>query len=373
MTHRFEAELAKRQRLGNRRHLLLYDARIDFASNDYLGLSRSPDLAATLLQEWDRYPSMGLGSTGSRLLTGNSVYAEQLEETIANFHGYEAGLLFNCGYMANIGVLSAITGPDDCIIFDAHIHASTHDGIHLSRTRAFPFRHQDLEHLEHRLSRCSRKGAIWICVESIYSTDGSIAPLEEICQLASQYQAHLIVDEAHATGVWGPQGRGLIAEKGLTNHVFAHLITFGKALGTHGAIVLGTSILKEYLINFARSCIYTTALPFHLLAAIQSSYTLFPNLEQQRLELLQLIHQCQTLLPNASRTHIQSISIQGNTQVRQLAHQLMQEGFDVRPLMSPTVQQGYECLRICLHTFNTEHELTTLLECIAYYRSRLYV
>ena len=199
-----ESRLRKRKKLGNLRQLQITAPLIDFSSNDYLGLARSSELAML------RFPRMGmnlhhglLGSTGSRLLTGNCRYAQDLEEKIAKFHGYEAGVLFNCGYMANVGLLSAIGDEKNVIFFDAAVHASTRDGICLSRTQAFPFRHNDLDHLENRLKSCSVLGDRFICMESIYSTDGSMAPLTEICRLAKEYEAHLIVDEAHAVGACG--------------------------------------------------------------------------------------------------------------------------------------------------------------------------
>lgn len=323
MTGRLEKALAMREKNGTLRQL------VDFASNDYLGLARS--------------------STGSRLLTGNSVYAENLEDEIAAFHGFEAGLLFNCGYMANIGLLSTVACEDDCVIFDAHIHASTRDGIQLSKAAAFPFRHNNLESLENRLKACTVKGERFICIESIYSMDGSIAPLQEMCLLAKKYEAHLIVDEAHAVGVYGPQGRGLLAKENLCSEVFAQVTTFGKALGAHGAIVLGSQTLKHSLINFAKSFIYTTALPMHSLVAIKNSYDLFPGMDAERKHL-------QKLGPS-----IQAIPVKDPKAV---AEKIRHAGFDVRPILSPTVRRGHEILRLCLHAFNTEAELKALYEVI---------
>lgn len=360
MTCHIDNKLLKRKTLGNVRRLSTTYNLIDFASNDYLGLARSPEMVASVMQEIRMHagPLNALGSTGSRLLTGNSTYAEMLEEKIATFHGYEAGLLFGCGYMANVGLLSTLAGREDLLFFDAHIHASTHDGIRLSRAYAFPFRHNDLNHLESRLKNSTSQANRFICIESIYSTDGSCAPLVEICALAQHYGAYLIVDEAHATGISGPLGRGLVAQHNLVSQVFAQVVTFGKALGTYGAIVLCNPTLKQALINFATSCIYTTALPLYALAAIKCSYDRFPTLERER----QHLHQLIALFPHSSGTHIQSIPIKGNEAVKTKAQKLIQEGFDVRPLTSPTVRQGEEVLRISLHAFNTEEEVTSLLQ-----------
>lgn len=364
MTIFLEDRLSKRTKSENLRELIVTHDLTDFSSNDYLGLARSSDLTLLIAQEFAKYKKTlnGWGSTGSRLLTGNSQYAQDLEDKIAAFHGFEAGLIFNCGYMANVGLLSTVAGIDDCVFFDATVHTSTHDGIRLSRAKAFPFKHNDTVHLENRLKNCISKRDRFICIESIYSTDGSIAPLLEISRLANQYQAHLIVDEAHAVGVCGPDGRGLVAEQGLSSHVFAQTNTFGKALGTQGAIILGNNLLKQALINFSTSYIYTTALPFYALAAIKCAYELFPKLENERRHIQSLIKIFQDFYTSSSKTHIQSIQFEGNQNVKRVAKNLMKQGFNVRPLMSPTVQRGHEVLRICLHAFNSEDELLLLLK-----------
>lgn len=361
-----EKQLEKRQMRGNLRTLTLPKSRIDFASNDYLGLARCKRLAHSVWKEWQNLEGSisGLGATGSRLLTGNTAYAQELEDKIARFHGYSAGLLFNCGYMANVGLLAMIAESNDTILFDAHAHASLRDGIRLSRAQAYPFRHNNCAHLENRLKECSVRGNRYICIESVYSTDGSIAPLKEICLLARSYQAHLIVDEAHAVGIYGPSGSGLVAQEQLQDDVFALVVTFGKAVGCYGAAVLSSPQLKMALINFATSYIYTTALPFHNLAAIKCSYEQFPAMEQQRRHVAKLIQLCRGRIKKATETAIQPIEIKGNRAVKEMSMKLSNLGFDIRPLLSPTVQQGYECLRLTLHAFNTEPQLHALLEAV---------
>lgn len=363
MTPYLEKQLLKRKTFGHLRELKVTENLIDFSSNDYLGLARSSELAKSAMQEWERQASHlnGLGSTGSRLLTGNSHYAQDLEDRIAKFHGYEAGVLFSCGYMANVGLLSAIAQEESVFFYDAGVHASIRDGIGLSRGKAFPFKHNHLHHLEERLKNCPLSEDRFICIESVYSTDGSTAPLTEISHLAQKYEAHLIVDEAHAIGACGPNGRGLIAEYSLTEKVFAQVITFGKALGTYGAIVLGNDPLRQVLINFATPLIYTTALPIQSLAAIKCSYDVFPKLEKERQHLQNLIRLFRESYADASKTHIQSVPIVGNENAKRAAQALMDLGLDVRPLLSPTVRRGYEVLRICLHAFNTENDLALLL------------
>ncbi len=341
--------LQKRELHGNLRTLPITRCGVDFASNDYLGLASSMHFSEMVIEELQFGQA---GATGSRLLTGNSEYTQRLEEQIALFHGYEAALLFNCGYMANIGLLSVIAGEEDTILCDAHVHASTREGIRLSRAKSFSFRHNDLEHLEKRLKGHS-KGECYVCIESLYSTDGSCAPLVEISRLAKRYGSYLIVDEAHAVGVYGPLGRGLVADSNLTSDVAAQVVTFGKALGAHGAVVLGSETLIQALINFSPSFIYTTALPFHVLALIRQSYAIFPTLDYERHHLLQLA---------GKKTHIQSVRIPGNQAVKAAAKKLQAKGFLVNPLMSPTVRRGEECLKICLHAYNTVAQWNALQE-----------
>lgn len=361
MIKTLEDRLAARHEAGNLRALKVISPCIDFSSNDYLGLARSSLFADYLLGEWKRTDLL-LGSPGSRLLAGNSVYAQDLEERIAKFHGHATGLLFNSGYMANMGLLTAVAGREDQVIFDSKIHASVYEGIRLSGAKGFPFRHNDLEHLEKRLKNRSPHGSCFVCIESIYSTDGSKAPLREMCNLAKRYNAHLIVDEAHAVGVCGPCGRGLVAAENLQEDVFAVTITFGKALGVHGAIVLGSDILKKTLVNFATSFIYTCALPGYILASIKSSYDFFPSCEKERIHLIKLVECFRECYPSStSETHLQSIFISGNEQVKAASQYLKVAGFDVRPLMSPTVRRGHEMLRVCLHAYNTEEEVKKLI------------
>ena len=340
-----EERLARRRSQGNLRQLRVRQG-IDFASNDYLGLAR------LALQG-----ELPVGSTGSRLLTGHSLQAEAVEEEIAAFHGFERALLFSSGYMANLGLLSAVAQSSDLILADAAIHASTRDGIILSRAASYFFRHNDLQHLQKRLQQVTTTGNRFVCVESIYSTDGSRASLQELARICDRWGAHLIVDEAHSVGLWGPSGRGWVAEAGLTRRVFAQVVTFGKALGAQGAAVLGSSLLREVLINFSRPLIYTTALPPQALAAISAAYARLPELEPERRHLRALIAQCQ-----GSDTQIQSLPVPGNGAVKRLSERLLRAGFDVRPLTSPTVRRGQERLRISLHAFNTREELTRLWE-----------
>lgn len=340
---------------------------IDFCSNDYLGLAYSGELRQRVQEEVSEHPDMrACGSTGSRLLSGNSSYAEHLESEIALFHHAEAGLIFNSGYAANLGVFSSIPGRGDTVICDEWVHASIIDGIRLSGANRYSFRHNDLDSLEEKL-RAGRGNRI-IAVESIYSMDGDIAPLNELVALAEEYNASLIIDEAHATGVIGKNGRGLVPALGLEDRVLARIYTFGKALGTHGAIVAGSGILRNYLINFARSFIYTTALPFHNLAQIKCAYEMlirYPGLPELLFNKIDLYRgQFPGQTSSMPRTPIQTLLVPGNSNAKQAAAQLQQQGFDIRPILSPTVPAGSERLRISLHTFNTDENIVLLAKAL---------
>lgn len=364
MLLRATRRLARRHEDGTFRRLGHRASGIDFASNDYLGLARSTIFAEQVALEWERQQKRNniLGATGSRLLTGDSCYARHLEDEIATFHGHESALLFSCGYMANLGLMTAVAGAEDTVLFDAHVHASMRDGIRLSRARALPFRHNDVDHLHERLKRKPARGHCFICIESLYSTDGSQAPLPAICHLADQYGAFLLVDEAHAVGVYGKLGQGLVAEHQLTHHLYAHVVTFGKALGCHGAAVMGNAKLRELLVNYARTFIYTTAMPLTNLAAIRCSYSLLPKLDNARAQLNKLAMICREHNICDSQSHIQAVPMTGSWNAKRKAKELQENGFDVRALVSPTVQRGQEVLRLNLHAYNSSQELLRCLQ-----------
>ncbi len=335
---------------------------IDFCSNDYLGFARSEKLKTLVQDEIKKYPGYLNGSSGSRLLSGNTAFIEELEQQIASFHQAEAGLIFNSGYDASLGFFSSLPQKGDTIIADELIHACIIDGARLSLANRFSFQHNDLNDLEKKLKNA--KGICYVAVESVYSMDGDEAPLKEIIQLTERYNANLIVDEAHATGVFR---KGLVQLLNLEKQVFARTVTFGKALGSHGAIVLGSKNLCNYLINFARSFIYTTAPSFHELATTKMAYQLLKDSGQAQIQLKKLIslfkkelQKKHTNLLIESNSAIQSIIVPGNCNAKQMAEHLQKKGFDVRAILSPTVLPGMERLRICIHTFNTEEEIIGL-------------
>ncbi|MDF3076295.1 MAG: pyridoxal phosphate-dependent aminotransferase family protein [Sphingobacteriaceae bacterium] len=355
--------LAEREQLYLLRKLKTDTDLVDFCSNDYLGFARSEELKKRIEQsnENSGQPS---GSTGSRLITGNTAFAEKLEDEIAQFHEAESGLLYNSGYDANLGLFSCLPQRGDTIITDELIHASIIDGARLSHANRFTFKHNDLESLRGKLT--AAKGNIFIGVESIYSMDGDEAPLESIVALADEFGAAVIVDEAHATGIYGLQGRGLVNQYNLQNRVFARVVTFGKALGTHGAIVLGSKALRSYLINFSRSFIYTTAAPFHSLLSIRMAYQHLQSdnfagkmdqtiafFKNQIRDIAHHFTQCSS--------PIQSLIVGGNAETKALENKLKAAGYNVKAILSPTVPVGKERLRICLHNFNTQEEMADLV------------
>ncbi|HIA11890.1 TPA: pyridoxal phosphate-dependent aminotransferase family protein [Candidatus Poribacteria bacterium] len=358
------SELALRKSKGLLRQLPEENQLIDFCSNDYLGLARSKELADSVNAELEKEDRAG-GSTGSRLITGNSHYAEELETFIADYHKAEAGLIYNSGYDANLGLLSSVPGRNDTIIHDELIHASIRDGIRLGLAKSYAFDHNDVSHLETQLKRAENR--VFVAVESVYSMDGDLAPLKEICFLCEKYGAQLIIDEAHATGVFGMKGEGRVVELGLEDQVFARVHTFGKAIGGHGAVVLGSADLRNYLINFSRSFIYTTALPMHGLFWIKNAYDIMSKQDFKELKSRQLYNLLKTKIEYHKSipsfgdfSPVVSVNIGDLERAKSVAKSLQNEGFDVRAILSPTVPRGTERLRICLHTFNTELEVEGL-------------
>lgn len=341
-------KLNERRTANAFRQLRLTEGMVDFCSNDYLGIARN-----RLLNAAANCPH---GSTGSRLLSGNSRLAEETEAMIAAFHDSEAALLFNSGYDANTGLLSCVPQRNDTILYDALCHASIRDGIRLSFADSFAFAHNDMNDLQKKMAHAT--GEIFVVTESVFSMDGDEAPLPEMVSLCERHGCHLIVDEAHATGVIGLRGEGLAQHLQLHHRCFARVHTFGKAPGCHGAAVAGSALLRDYLINFSRQFIYTTALPATSILAIRQSYHLFPGMESERRQLQLLIKAFKESMEHSryellnSDTPIQAIVIPGNEAVRQVAHSLQERGLDIRPILYPTVPRGRERLRVVLHSFN---------------------
>lgn len=342
-------KLEKRLADDTYRKLSLETIEHDFYSNDYLGIS------CLLTKERNSFS----GSTGSRLISGNSVEAENCEQFLADFFESETALVFNSGYDANLGLFSSLGERNDTFIYDEYIHASIRDGIRLGIAKSFSFKHNDLKDLEKKIQLA--QGSVFIAVESLYSMDGDLAPLLEINALCKKYKAFLIVDEAHAGGVLGKDGKGLCLDKNIHQDVFARVFTFGKAYGSHGACILGSKQLKSYLVNFARSFIYTTALPVEQYKIIQESVKLSINPELRVKLKSNIDYFVQLNRDSISYSHpdspIQIIALRDKKVLKQICDSLQTKGFGVKLILSPTVPKGNERIRICLHTNNTLQEI----------------
>ena len=349
---------------------------IDFSSNDYLGFAKSETIFdATHQYLLDRNIKIN-GATGSRLISGNHKVYQETENYIAQFHQSEAALIFNSGYDANVGFFSAVPQRNDIILYDELSHASIRDGILMSHSKAYKFDHNDFEDLEKLIIRHQPKTdsrqltTIYIVTESVFSMDGDSPNLEELAQLCKKYNCYLVIDEAHALGVFGEKGEGLIQNMGLQDQVFARIMTFGKGLGCHGAVILGSTELKNYLVNFARSFIYTTGLSPHAVATILVGYQQL-KIQKEALHTLREninhFNQEKSILGLKplfvrSKSSIQSAIIPGNENVKTIANQMQEKGFDVKAILSPTVLEGQERLRICLHSYNAKEEITAVLQ-----------
>ena len=346
---------------------------IDFASNDYIGFSKSEVIFNETHQFLVGHNIKNNGATGSRLLSGNHSLYSEAEIYIAQFHQAESALLFNSGYDANIGFFSAVPQRNDIILFDELCHASIRDGILMSNAKSYKFQHNDFEDLERLLLKQDQESTIYIVTESVFSMDGDCPNIEELITISEKYNSYLVIDEAHALGVFGEKGEGLIQYLDLQDKIFARIMTFGKGLGCHGAVVLGSNELKSYLINFARSFIYTTGLSPHSVATILVGYHHLgkdKNAVESLKENIVFFNQVKKMLYLnplfiRSKSAIQSAIIPGNEKVKSIAKELQKNGFDVKAILSPTVPQGQERLRFCIHNFNSKEEISSLMACFS--------
>ena len=350
---------------------------IDFASNDYLGFSQSE----TIFNETHEYLLQNNikvnGATGSRLISGNHNLYAITEEFIANFHQAPSALIFNSGYDANVGFFSSVPQRSDVILYDELCHASIRDGITMSNAKSYKFQHNNSDDLERIILQLTTYNpqltTLYIVTESVFSMDGDCPNLEELVRLSEKYHCNLVVDEAHALGVFGDSGQGLVQSLDLQDKVFARIMTFGKGLGCHGAAILGSAELKSYLVNFARSFIYTTGLSPHSVATILIAYQ---HLETEKVAMQNLKRNIQFFNQEKmqlglkplfvySKSAIQCAIIPGNEKVKSIANQLQEKGFDVKAILSPTVPEGQERLRFCLHSFNSNEEISEVLKLLS--------
>lgn len=371
-----QKKLSKRHKENALRQLDSKSGLVDFSSNDYLGFSGEKIISKMALEIMDTEKMRQNGATGSRLLSGNHELYTRLEANLSEWYKSQSALVFNSGYDANLGFFSTVPQKGDFILYDEFCHASIRDGIQLSHAKAYKFKHNSRDDLERKLDaiRSQPKNAeseIYVSTESVFSMDGDSPDLKALASFCQEHHLHLVVDEAHALGVFG---RGLVQEGALKEQVFARIITFGKGLGIHGAAVLGSSPLKDFLVNFCRSFVYTTGLPPHTLASIlAASQLLESSYGEQSVERLKntIVHFKKGILKNRlgarfipSDSAIQSCVVAGNDEAKHLAHSLEEKGFDVRPILSPTVPEGAERLRFCLHAFNTKEEISKALEVV---------
>lgn len=371
--NRYQKELEDRKNEHLLRALPNTSASIDFFSNDYLGLACSSNLHQAIEREYSSLSPKSSGSTGSRLLSGNSVYAEELEAQLAHFHGAEQALIYSTGYAANLGLISCLGKKGVHFVCDELIHASMIDGLRLSQGTRHKFKHNDPKDLSNKLQGID--GEKIVLIETVYSMDGDTAPLESIVGICQDFGAALIADEAHAIGVMGEKGEGLVSHLGLQNELLATVVTYGKAVGVHGAAVLSEKWLKDYLINFSRSFIYSTAPSNHQLSSIKCAYASMASATDLREKLQSNIeyfnskrNKVASLQWIKSNTAIQSLIIPGNEKVIEAAKHLEAKNIAILPIRSPSVAKGEERLRISLHAFNTHDEIDLLFDTISQWK-----
>ncbi len=347
---------------------------VDFSSNDYLGLSRAAFIKQQVALDAKNYQFHKSGATGSRLLNGNSELYEEVETLLAKTHHAEAALLFNAGFDANVGLISTVIRPNDTIFYDELVHASIHQGMQLSGAKLIPFKHNDMLDLENRLKETTYEVA-FVITESIFSMEGDKADLKKLAELSTTYEVELIIDEAHATGLFGSQGSGLCTVANIEELCFARVYTFGKAIGSHGAVVVGSQQLKEYLINFSKNFIYSTALDTHNLLSVKHSYFYLQNNINQLIELENLnkyfisrINSLKVGFQVCGEGPIFGLIVGDNKKCKDLSTYLQLSGFDVRAILSPTVPKHTERLRIIMHSFNKLEEIDNFLQLIIDYQ-----
>jgi len=372
-----ERELAAGlQHLAERNQLrsLAVISGVNLCSNDYLGLSEHPVLREALLRAVS--DATHLGGTGSRLLSGHSAVWDEVESEFARFAGTEDALYFGSGYTANLALLTSLLGKSDVVFSDALNHASLIDGIRLSGARCEIYSHCDLNALEPALRRHSGSSARkWIVTETLFSMDGDVAPLIEIFALADRYGAGVILDEAHATAVLGPEGRGIAAQFGLVEAAVAIVHTCSKALASAGAFICGSSVLKQHLVNHARTLLFSTAMPSYMAGQVQAALRLAQGMKSARRQLLEKAQRFAAALAEdgwdtaRSASQIVPLIVGENDEALAAAHFAQREGFAVRAIRPPTVPPGTARLRLSLTVLTPEHELNRLRDSLGAWRA----
>ncbi len=362
-------QLNERKASGLLRETKCVNDLVDFCSNDYLGLARNRELGEAMAKNYSVWLGQQPletpinGATGSRLISGHSKLVDIFESQCAAMHQAEAALLFSSGYEANVGLIAALAQKHHVIFCDKLLHASLIDGLRLSAAERRIFKHNDLGDLVHLLEQYPSTTTKWVVVESIYSMDGDQAPLAALIALREKYQFELIVDEAHAGGLYGSKGAGLGAA---FPEIFARVVTFGKAWGNAGAIVLGSAILKEYLINFARPFIYSTAPTPEHVHHLLTAMPFVQQADEARIRLKNNIDLFRKTINASSwgpsETAIQTFFVSGNEAVRTVAKAAQDAGYAVKPIVYPTVPKGKERIRITLTSQTKESDITGLIQ-----------
>ncbi|MXW19394.1 MAG: 8-amino-7-oxononanoate synthase [Gammaproteobacteria bacterium] len=361
--------LREREKVGLLRSLETAPGGIDFCSNDYLGLARDRRLRGRIAAVAAE-SAAPQGATGSRLISGNHPEIEALEAQLSGFYASEAALVFSSGFAANLGLLASLGGVVQTLVCDRLLHASAIDGGRLSGAKRVIFVHNDMRDLKARLGELPSGETAAVAVDTVYSMDGDFAPLEEIADLAEEHDAAVVVDEAHANGVLGPAGRGGTVAAGLQDRVLARVVTFGKALGLQGGAVLCSKDLRDYLVNFARSFVFSTGVSPLWAASVQSVYDMLPDLNAEREQLLdnvshfrgRVAESAQPWLP--SESWIQCLRVPGARRIRRVGGVLRSRGLAALPIRAPTVPAGEERIRVCLHSHNTREEIDLLFSAV---------
>ena len=347
---------------------------VNFCSNDYLGLAEDSRLKLAVLEAVEK--SVRVGGTGSRLLSGHDPVWNELEEEFAAFAGTEAALYFSSGYAANVGLLVALLGKDDVVFSDTLNHASLIDGIRLSRARKEIYPHRDLNYLERALRLHEGESCRKLIVtESVFSMDGDVADVRAMNKLAERHGAGLVVDEAHATAVQGPDGAGIVAEARLTGEVFATVHTCGKALASAGAFVCGSRVLREFLMNHARTLIFSTAMPAYMAGQIRAALRLAREVKSDRQRLLDTAAVLALMLGVDGRgepgrhSQIVPVVLGSNEDAISAAGFLQEQGFAVRAIRPPTVPVGSARLRLSLTTRITNEHVAAVIAALKGWRA----
>ncbi len=371
----YEDGLAALEERGRLRQLAL-PAGYDFTSNDYLALADLPELKDAVRSALDRGVAIGAG--GSRLLRGNCPEHESLEADAAAFFGSETALYFSSGFSANTALFAGLPQRGDLVVHDALIHASAHDGMRAGRAETIEAAHNDANAVEDKIRNwraAGHKGRPWIAVESLYSMDGDRAPLADLAAIAERHDGILVIDEAHATGVFGPDGRGLGGWlEGRANVVSLH--TCGKALGTSGALICGPKILRDFMVNYSRPFIFSTAPSPIIAASVRAALQFCQGQPERREQLSALISFANTAIEarcgvKPSGSQIIPVVVGSDKRAMALASAMRGYGYDIRAIRPPTVPEGTARLRIALTLHASQELVREMVETLRFELERL--